>query len=296
MVISSTEKTKIFNERNNLLRKANEFLKQQNFLDAAIALEDAMVLSTLLGETERASGYFEKLGECLGKIDVIDRDLEMDSDFKADFLKEKRGLINLAQEAAQTESFREAISHYRKAIVIAIQLKDKISVWKLSKKIVLLAQKLPPTEIILTCSPGETISECKPEPVLALPKKASTQPIKKDMPFFRAVIEEKGKEKSKKKEPKSQIEKRTEEKVDKKEKKSKKKPEKRDLIVEKPVKRKSALPEDVLSEIRSFQHDDLESKGAPIKEKKKVSMGRSLLPADVLEELKKKAESKNSDD
>ncbi len=53
---------------------------------------------------------------------------------------------------------------------------------------------------------------------------------------------------------------------------------------------KSALAPDVLAEIRSFDHKNLDSITPEKREKKKPTLGRSLLPADVLEELKKKAD------
>ena len=55
---------------------------------------------------------------------------------------------------------------------------------------------------------------------------------------------------------------------------------------------KLPLPSDVLSEIRSFKQDKLDTAPTEIREKKKVVSGRSLLPDDVLEELRKKTSKK----
>ncbi len=60
-----------------------------------------------------------------------------------------------------------------------------------------------------------------------------------------------------------------------------------------PPKFQSGLPTDLLSEIRSFKHDELETKPAEKGEKKKPAGSQSILPSDVLEELKKKTVKKS---
>ena len=81
------------------------------------------------------------------------------------------------------------------------------------------------------------------------------------------------------------MKKKQKENKDKKEKKEKKR-DKGD------AKYPSPLPSDVLSEIRGFKKDGLGSTPDGVQPKKKV-IGQSLLPADVLDELKKKADKKS---
>jgi hypothetical protein len=135
---------------------------------------------------------------------------------------------------------------------------------------------------------GEPQEE-KPQVKFAIPIKEPPpqQPVKKELPFFRAIID-------KKEEKPQQV--MPEKKLDKVIKpKEKEKVEKKDVKQVKPEKLESgkvALPSDVLAEIRSFQHKELESVSPESKEPKKPAGEPSTLREFVMEELKKKVPKK----
>jgi tetratricopeptide (TPR) repeat protein len=288
MAITPNERTRLFTERNNLLKKANESLKQRNYLDAALFLEDAIVCSNIIGEEEREKDYYEKILECIDNIESIEDSLGTDQELKSEFLKEKNDLILSAQEAAQNQEFQKAIGLYRKAVTINLQLKDKTSIWKLSKTISLLAKKISPTQMLSAFVSGEPQEE-KPQVKFAIPIKEPPpqQPVKKELPFFRAIIdkkEEKPQQVMPEKKPDKVIKPKEKEKV-----------EKKDVKQVKPEKLESgkvALPSDVLAEIRNFQHKELESVSSESKEPKKTAGEPSTLREFVIEELKKKVPKK----
>ncbi|HUY00363.1 MAG TPA: hypothetical protein VMV49_12455 [Candidatus Deferrimicrobium sp.] len=286
MSITPDDRVRLFAERNNLLKKVNDLLKQQNYIDAALLLEDAIVLSNIIGEEELGNEYFQKILECIEKIESIEDTLSADQQLKSDFLKEKLDLTASAQKAAQNQEFQKAIDLYRKAVTINLQLKDKTSIWKLSKTISILAQKISPAQMLTTFT-FEGKQEEIPQTKFAIPTKEipSPQPVKKEMPFFRAVIDKKEEK------PQPVIPEKKPEKIVKK--KEKEKTERKEIKLDKPEKPetgKGALPSDVLAEIRSFQH--LESVSSELKEPKKITGGPSTLREYVLEELKKKAPKK----
>jgi hypothetical protein len=358
MTITPEEKSKIFKARNDLLIKVNEALHQQYYLDAVLLLEDAIVMSNKIGESERVTEYNQKKSECIEKIFSLfaaDDQPESDLEEKSSLQEEREKLIHSAQESVQNRRFQDAVNEYRNAMEISIKLKDKMAIWKITKSISILGEKITPSELLSTyfveTQPAKEVETKQPElkstkkppfssPSMPTPKPSSNEPEMKrreftivskpspqsppgkELPFFKAVIPEKepqeieerkeaipspkdsGKKLKKEAEKKEIDRKRAEKKEAEKKEAVKKETKKEDIkkqtkkeAVKKEIKKetktetpKIGLSSDVLAEIKSFKHEELNSSPPPstTAEPKKQISSKIALPADIMEELKKR--------
>ncbi|MFX1296409.1 MAG: hypothetical protein ACFFD2_16340 [Promethearchaeota archaeon] len=382
MTLTTEEKNKLYTRRNETLKRFNELLKKRRYLEASLAMEESIGISKALGEIELVEEYIQRIGQCIARIKEISEDIRLiksDPKLKGAFQDEQRKLIVNAQEATKDLQLQDAYNLYQRALEISLKLGDKKAVWKLSKTITLLEEKIIPsiqpdspiftisipTEIesstltsstppqiessTLTSSTppqieSSTLTSSTPPQIKSSVIQVSTQPqypVKKEVPFFKTVVTEREKitekkiekkkpdkvnkkikkkmdladkiakkklseaekqfikrakkEKKEKRKIKEKTVKRKEIDTKKQEKKPKKKiEEKQNEITQSPKGKHSALVPELFAEIKNFDHKDLSSITPQKTKKKKVILGQPLLPADVLEELKKKSD-KNSE-
>jgi len=212
------EKSQIFKARNDLLKKVNEKLHEQYYLDAVLLLEDAIVMSNKIGEIERVKEYNQKLTECIEKVFSIvgtEDQFESDIEEKSSLQEEREKLIHSAQESVHNRQFQDAINGYREAMEISIKLKDKMAIWKLTKNISVLGEKMTPSELLSTyfvdTQPTQEIESKRPFSSPSIPitklsgkesepkrreftivsKPSPQSPPGKELPFFKAVIPQK---------------------------------------------------------------------------------------------------------
>jgi len=215
MNITSEEKAQIFKARNDILKRANAAIQQKYYLDAVLLLEDAIVMSNKIGETERAKEYNQKMTECVEKLFSLfatENEAESDIEEQSILREERDKLIHLAQESMQNRQFQEARNNFRNAMEISIKLKDKMAIWKTTKSISILGEKMTPSELlsiylseqqpvkeieinrpfsapsIPEAKPAGKQSEPKRREFVIVSKPSPQTPPGKELPFFKAVI------------------------------------------------------------------------------------------------------------
>ncbi|MHA1321758.1 MAG: hypothetical protein ACTSRL_03090 [Candidatus Helarchaeota archaeon] len=107
--------------------------------------------------------------------------LETDETLRTEILKERENLLNEAQQASQNQQYGEAIKLFQRALEFSLKLKEKKEIWKISKKITLLEDKMKaagqPIPLIDLNIPKIEISEEERESKPPLELKKSPKPI-----------------------------------------------------------------------------------------------------------------------
>lgn len=299
------EKAQIFKARNDLLKRVNEAIQQKYYLDAVLFLEDAIVMSNKIGESERAKEYNQKMTECVEKVfSLFATDDETESDIEeiSSLKEERERLIHSAQESMQNRQFKEARTHYRSAMEISIKLKDKMAIWKLTKSISILGEKTTPSELLSIYSsekqPAKEVETKRPFSAPSIPKakpsgkeseikrreftivsKPTPQsPPGKELPFFKAVIPQKESQEIEEREEAIPSPKETEKKL-------KKESEKKEIDRKKAEKKEAVKKKIGKKEIKKEAVKKQTKKEAVKKEIKKEVPGGGL-SSDVLAEIK----------
>lgn len=146
MSVSSEEQADLMTERKNILRRVMDCLTGQQYLEAVMLLEDAIIITRKLGEN--LEEYYQKIVDCIDRFKSIQDDVDIiavDDELRVEIQKERDNLIKLAQEAAQSTRTQEAVGIYRRALEFSLKLRDKKNIWKLSKNVSLLENNLRST-------------------------------------------------------------------------------------------------------------------------------------------------------
>ncbi|MHA1276661.1 MAG: hypothetical protein ACTSQI_14055 [Candidatus Helarchaeota archaeon] len=145
MALSPSERAQLSATREEILENFNNLLTRRKYLEASLILEDAIGVSKLLGEVDKVAEYYAQIEQCITKLKEISEEIHLvraDPDLKAAFTRERERIVSQAQTAIDNKQYQEACELYRNAVEISLKLDDKKAVWKLSKTILLIEEKI----------------------------------------------------------------------------------------------------------------------------------------------------------
>ncbi len=151
MSINPQDKEVLSAAREKLLEEVDSFLSGQKYIAAVLTLEDIIGISNKIGDLEGVNEHYQKIAESIERFRSIDDDIEIlgsDESLKDMIKQERSTAITAAQQAAKDQRIREAIQSYERAIEFSLKLSDKKNIWKLSKIVSLLKNKLPSRELV----------------------------------------------------------------------------------------------------------------------------------------------------
>ncbi|NVM28980.1 MAG: hypothetical protein HWN65_09050 [Candidatus Helarchaeota archaeon] len=179
MTVPSQDNEVLATVRENLLKDLEPLMIGQKFIEAVLILEDIIGISQKIGDLGMVEIYYQRVSECIDKYKSIHDDIEIlqaDSNLRNEIVKERDELITAAQQAATNQQYAGALNLYHKAIEFSVKLNEKKVIWKLSKSITLLENKIKDSGSVV---PAVDALETTASPAIASPKPAAS-------PFFKA--------------------------------------------------------------------------------------------------------------
>ena len=146
MTINPQDQEVLSAAREKLLEDVASRLNGQKYIDAVLMLEDIIGISKKVGDLEKITEYHQKIAECIERFKSIQDDIEIlktDESLRAMIKDERSQAVSAAQQAAKNNRIEEAIESYARAIEFSLKLGDKKNIWKLSKSISVLKNKIP---------------------------------------------------------------------------------------------------------------------------------------------------------
>ncbi len=161
MTTNPEEQATLIAEKNKILKYVNELVGRRRYLEAIAQIERLIAICRNLGEDSLADQYQMKIQEYRQKQKSIDEDIQVlrtDEELRQQIMDEQEINIQEAQQFSRNGQYQEALKSLQNAIEFALKLEDKTNIWKLSKKISLLEEKL---ESLGLESPSISIPEQK---------------------------------------------------------------------------------------------------------------------------------------
>jgi len=146
MTINPQDQEVLSAAREKLLEDVASRLNGQKYIDAVLIIEDIIGISKKVGDLEKITEYHQKIAECIERFKSIQDDIEilkMDESLRAMIEEERSKAVSAAQQAAKDNRIEEAIESYARAIEFSLKLSDKKNIWKFSKSISVLKDKIP---------------------------------------------------------------------------------------------------------------------------------------------------------